>query len=99
MMAIEGIEQGWLTPIRSRVETVADMDLSKVKIDVGDFNSKQLNEQLTKQSVIHTIAAKTLAIASGRQTVLFCRAIDQSRRGGCDATDGGECGTHRRQDW
>lgn len=79
MMAIEGIEQGWLTPIRSRVETVADMDLSKVKIDVGDFNSKQLNEQLTKQSVIHTIAAKTLAIASGRQTVLFCRAIDQSQ--------------------
>lgn len=79
LMAISGIDDGWLTPIRSRVETIADMDLSQVKIDVGDFNSKQLGIQLTKQSVVHNIAEKTRAIAAGRQTVLFCKSIDQSK--------------------
>lgn len=79
MFAAEAIDLGWLTPIRSRVVTCNDMDLSQVRINVGDFNQTELKEQLLKQSVVHRIASESIAIADGRQTVVFCQNVDQSR--------------------
>lgn len=79
MFAAEAIDQGWLTPIKSRVVTCNDMNLGQIKLNAGEFNQKELKAELLKQSTVSRIAQQSVAIADGRQTVIFCQNIEQSQ--------------------
>lgn len=79
MDAMQGTELGWLTPFRSRVLSCNEMDLRQVKMSRGEFNAAALRLQLEKQAVVERIARQTIAIADGRQTVIFAQTVDQSK--------------------
>ena len=79
MDAMEGTELGWLTPFRSRVLACNEMDLRQVKLSCGEFNQAALRLQLEKQAVVERIARQTVAIADGRQTVIFAQTVEQSK--------------------
>ncbi|TXH55028.1 MAG: DEAD/DEAH box helicase [Desulfurellales bacterium] len=74
-----GIDDGWLTPMRFRVAAVDALDLSEVRMNAkGDFLDKSLTEILIRQQVVDTICKKTVAIADGRQTIIFCHNTRQA---------------------
>lgn len=74
-----GIDNGWLTPIRNRVVACADMDLRGVKIRAGEFDNKELARILSQQALVERIVRQTVAIADGRQTILYCHSIPQAQ--------------------
>jgi len=72
------VDLGWLVPPRQRIATCRDIDLRNVDTVAGDFNKAQLKAQLMKQQVVDQIARKTIAVADGRQTIVFCQTVDQA---------------------
>lgn len=79
MDIVEATDLGWLTPFRSRVLSCNEMDLRQVKLNCGEFNAAALRVQLEKQAVVERIARQTVAIADGRQTVIFGKTVEQSK--------------------
>lgn len=79
MSYLEAVDLGWLVPFKSRVVTCHDMDLRGFK-GSAEYSTKELRKQIEKQAVIEHIANKTIAIADGRQTVLFARTVQQSQQ-------------------
>lgn len=79
MSFLQGVDLGWLVPFKSRVVTCHDMDLRGFK-GSGEYKTEDLRKQIEKQAVIEHIARKTVAIADGRQTVIFARTVQQSQQ-------------------
>lgn len=79
MTVSDGIDLGWLTPMRSRIVTCNDLDLRNINLNAGEYNQRELKEQLLKQAVVDRIARRSIEIADGRQTVIFCQNIEQSQ--------------------
>lgn len=73
-----GIDNGWLTPIRNRVVACRDLDMRKVGLRAGEFDSKALSEILGRQALVERIVRQTVAIADGRQTIVYCHSVDQA---------------------
>jgi superfamily II DNA or RNA helicase len=70
----EGIEQGWLVPVRARsVET--SIDLSKVRSVAGDLNQKDLAKVLSELGALHEIAAPIVEECGDRQTMVFAVTV------------------------
>jgi superfamily II DNA or RNA helicase len=77
MSFLDGVDLGWLVPFKSRVVTCHDMDLRKFT-GSAEYSTKELRAEIEKQAVIEHVARKTVAIADGRQTVIFARTVQQS---------------------
>ena len=72
------VDLGWLVAPKQRMATCREIDLRKVDTVAGDLHKGQLKAQLMQQSVVDQIARKTIAVADGRQTIVFCQTVDQS---------------------
>lgn len=79
MSFLDGVDLGWLVPFKSRVVSCNDIDLRGFKGST-EFSTQELRKQIEKQQVIEHVARKTLAIADGRQTVIFARTVQQSQQ-------------------
>ena len=79
MSFLDGVDLGWLVPFKSRVVSCHDMDLRQFK-GSSEYSDKELRKQIEKDAVIEHIARKTIAIADGRQTVIFARTVEQSQK-------------------
>jgi len=75
----DGIEQGWLTPVKSRIVPARDMDLRNINMVAGELNQRALKEQLLKQAVVDKVARSSVEISDGRQMVIFAQNIEQSK--------------------
>lgn len=69
-------DAGFLVP--GRYFSLADPDLSRVKITAGDFNQKQLAEEMDRPHLVGDIVSTWLARAGGRRTVVFATNIAHS---------------------
>lgn len=78
MSFLDGVDLGWLVPFKSRVVSCMDMDLRQFK-GSAEYSDKELRKQIEKEAVIEHIAKKTIAIADGRQTIIFARTVEQSQ--------------------
>ena len=74
VMGIEdGIEEGWLVPIRGREVLIKSINLDSVSVTAGDFQAGQLDEEMMKAA--ETVAQKTLEYEPGRQGIVFCPGV------------------------
>lgn len=72
------VDLGWLVAPKQRIASCRDIDLRNVDTVAGDFHKAQLKAQLMKQQVVDQIARKSIAVADGRQTIVFCQTVDQA---------------------
>lgn len=65
----EGIEQGYLVPIRGQTVQLKEINLDKVKLQAGDFSAAGLDEAMVGS--ILAIVDRTLALVPDRQGICF----------------------------
>lgn len=73
-----GIKEGWLSPIDLRSIVVEHFDLSHVRTERGDFVAADLERELTRERVLHEVAAPLAELANGRRTLAFVAGVKQA---------------------
>jgi superfamily II DNA or RNA helicase len=74
MPIVEGIEHGWLVPVRVRsIET--SIDFAGIRTTAGDLNQKQLAEALSELGALHEIAGPIVEECGDRQTIVFAVTV------------------------
>jgi superfamily II DNA or RNA helicase len=60
---------GWLVPIHQQLETVTGWDLSRVKVNAGDFSESALDRAMRQEKPLHALAtaARKHACPAGRR--------------------------------
>jgi superfamily II DNA or RNA helicase len=74
----EGIAGGWLAPLELRSVVVDELDLTAVIQRAGDFAVGDLERELTRDVVLHGIAAPLAELRAGRQTLVFTAGVAQA---------------------
>lgn len=77
---LDGINDGWLTPIEQQTVHVEDLDLSNVRTTAGDLNGADLARVLETEKALHEIAGPTYELADGRKTLVFAASVAQAER-------------------
>lgn len=74
----DGIERGWLVPVRQRKIACESLDFSGVRKVGADFNQGQLAELLEQEGPLHEMTVPTLEVACGveRNTIDTLLASD-----------------------
>jgi superfamily II DNA or RNA helicase len=81
----EGIERGWLVPIRQKFVTVDGLDISKVGDSKGDLAAGQLERAFlgtdeVEERQLHAIVKPTLMEAQGRKTLVFASGKEHAEK-------------------
>lgn len=76
----DGIEDGWLVPVRQRFVEVKGLDYSSVSKTAGDLNQKQVGEILEFEETMHRMVWPTIETAAGRKTIIFAVRVHQAER-------------------
>lgn len=75
----EGIQDGWLADIKG-FQVDVDLDLSKVKVRMGDFVNKQLARAIL-QSNLNDVAVRTWQDrCANKKSIFFCVSKDHAER-------------------
>lgn len=101
-----GIDDGWLAPIKQRVVHVEGLDFSSCRTTAGDLNGADLNAVLEYESTLHGMVYPTIEIAGDRRCLIFaasvahahrvCEILNRHRRGCAVAVDAGTPRDERR---
>lgn len=75
----EGVEDGYLVPVRQSMVYVHDLDISGIRKVAGDLDRVELATMLERESVVHGMASATIQIARGRRTLCFCASVETAR--------------------
>jgi superfamily II DNA or RNA helicase len=81
----EGIEGGWLVPIRQKFVTVDGLDISSVKTSKGDLAAGELQRAFlgtdeAEERQLHAIVKPTLMEANGRKTLVFAAGKEHAEK-------------------
>lgn len=76
----DAIRDGWLVRVRQDQITVADLDLSNVRVTAGDLNAAELSAVLEHEKVLHEMVYPTIDIVGDRRTLIFCASVHQAER-------------------
>jgi superfamily II DNA or RNA helicase len=68
---IDGIRDGWLSPITSRMVVLHSFSLSGIKSIKDDLSKKDLENELIKKPTLWEIAKPTLELSGDRPTLIF----------------------------
>lgn len=75
----DGIDDGWLVPIKQSFVTVGTLDYSKVKTVAGDLCGVELAMILEEEKNLHGMIHPTLELAGDRQTIIFAGTVRQAK--------------------
>ncbi len=76
----EGIEDGWLVPIRQQSVYVEGLDYSSVRTTAGDLNGADLARVLEFEETLHRIASPTIELCGDKKTLVFAASLAQAER-------------------
>jgi len=76
----EGIENGWLVPIKQRYVSVNSLDIADVGTVAGDLNAKQLSAVLEYEAALHEMVAPTIEIVGQRRCLVFAASVAHAKR-------------------
>ncbi|KGP81978.1 MULTISPECIES: DEAD/DEAH box helicase [Paenibacillus] len=68
----------YLCDVRGKKIVIDELDLQSVETMAGDYNEKQLGEQMGKESVIDTIVQAYLEHGESRKTIVFAVNVKQA---------------------
>lgn len=75
---LDGINQGWLVPIKQKFVRVGTLDYSQIKTVAGDLCASQLAEVLEEEKNLHGMIHPTLELAGDRPTIIFTATVRQA---------------------
>lgn len=75
---LDGINDGYLCPIRGETANVQSLDLSKLKANGpgGDLGDGQLGGVIGRDDVLNAICTETIRLAGNRRTILFFPTVE-----------------------
>jgi superfamily II DNA or RNA helicase len=76
----EGVEGGWLVPIKQRVVHVGGLDFSGCRTTAGDLNGADLNQVLEYEATLHGMVSPTIDIVGDRRTLIFAASVAHAHR-------------------
>jgi len=76
----EGIEAGWLVPIRQRLVSVTSLDYSSCRTTAGDLNGADLDSVMQYEENLHGMVYPTLEIAVDRRGIIFASSVAHAER-------------------
>lgn len=81
----EGIDGGWLVPIRQKFVTVEGLDISRVKVSKGDLQQGQVEQAFLgieedEERMLHAVVKPTLMEANGRKTLVFASGKEHAEK-------------------
>ena len=76
----EGIEGGWLVPIKQRVVHVQGLDFSACRTQAGDLHAGDLRRVVEYEEVLHGMTYPTIEIAGERRCIAFCASVAHAER-------------------
>lgn len=74
------VADGWLVPVRQAIATVAELDLSRVKVVGGDYSPGQLERLLTdsERKIVLKMVHPVVEKVGDAQALIFCVGVLQS---------------------
>jgi superfamily II DNA or RNA helicase len=76
----EGIEAGWLVPIRQRLVSVTSLDYSSCRTTAGDLNGADLDSVMQYEENLHGMVYPTLEISGDRRGIIFASSVSHAER-------------------
>lgn len=76
----EGIDDGWLVPIRQQSVYVDGLDYSSVRTTAGDLNGADLARVLEFEETLHRIASPTIELCGDKKALVFAASLAQAER-------------------
>lgn len=77
---VDGINDGWLTPISQRLVRVDSLDYSRLHTVAGDFNGRELAELMEYEENLHKVADPILKLARWKKTLVFAASVAHAER-------------------
>lgn len=76
----DGIDDGYLAPVRTQHVVVDAIDLSGVRTVAGDLNQGDLDAVMRVEEALHGVVKPTVDLAGDRQTIVFSTSVDNAHR-------------------
>ena len=76
----EGIDDGWLCPLKCTAVEVESLDYSDVRVAGGDLSGPDLARVMEEEKNLHAIALATLKNLNGRSALVFTVTVAQAER-------------------
>lgn len=71
-----GIRNGWLSDVKCRLIRASEVDISEVKVSMGDFNITELGKALDTEAYYQTIYDAYFRFAKDRHVLLYCLSVE-----------------------
>ena len=75
---LDGIEDGWLVPVKQVFVTVGTLDYSQIKTVAGELCGKELAEVLEEEKNLHGMVWPTIEMVGDRTTIIFSATVRQA---------------------
>jgi len=76
----DGINDGWLVPIKQKMVHVDSLDYSDIKTTAGDLNLGQLSKVMEEEENLHRVAVPTVELLDDKKTLIFTASLHQAER-------------------
>jgi superfamily II DNA or RNA helicase len=76
----EGIDGGWLVPVKQRVVHVQGLDFSGCRTTAGDLNGADLSAVLEYEATLHGMVSPTIEIVGDRRCLIFAASVAHAHR-------------------
>lgn len=77
---LDAINDGWLVTIMQQMVSVADLDLSNVRVTAGDLNGADLAAIFESERNLHGVAGPTIDIVGDRRTLVFTSSVKHAEQ-------------------
>lgn len=103
----EGIESGYLVPIRQRMIYVEGLDFSQCRTTAGDLNAGDLSRVVEYEETLHGMISPTIEIVGTRRCLVFAVSVAHAdrvceilnrHRAGCAVTVNGKTNKDLRRE-
>ena len=76
----DGIDWGYLVPIKQQLVRVEGLDFSQVRTTAGDLNGADLARVMEAEKPLHGVASATLDICGDKRTLVFTASVAQAEQ-------------------
>lgn len=77
---IDGIDGGYLVPIRQQLVRIEGLDFSSVRTTAGDLNGADLARVMEAEKTMQGVASATVNVAGPKRTLIFTASVAQAEQ-------------------